>query len=100
MLSRQGLNVKLNSGGSLTVPPGGFDALLTRAGNLNVSLTTSGAAAVKKLLAAQGDAASPQEAGPPSKAQMTSRWSTGRRSPGASSACSRASPPTQPTFRN
>jgi hypothetical protein len=60
-LSSQGLNVKLNSDGSLTVPAGGFDAMLTQAGNLNVSLTNQAAPLVKGLFAAQGDPAKPHD---------------------------------------
>jgi hypothetical protein len=61
MLSAQGLNVTLNADGSLTVPAGGFDRMLTRMGNLNVSLTTKGADKIKALFDAQGDPASPHD---------------------------------------
>jgi len=61
MLSNRGLNVNLNSDGSLTVPSGGFDAMLTAAGNLNVSLTNTAAPVVKHLFAAQGDPAKPAD---------------------------------------
>jgi hypothetical protein len=72
LLSSKGLKVTLNSDGSLTVPPGGFDAMLTQAGSLNSALTTSGAADVKSLFAAEGDPASPKDESGPANTDLTS----------------------------
>ena len=56
-LGSQGLKLTLNSNGSLTVPAGGFDAMLTKAGNLNVSLTNTASDSLKALFDAAGDPA-------------------------------------------
>ncbi|HET7017195.1 MAG TPA: putative Ig domain-containing protein [Streptosporangiaceae bacterium] len=57
MLGSQGLKITLNSDGSLTVPAGGFDAMLTSAGNLNVGLTNTASDSLHSLFAAAGDPA-------------------------------------------
>ncbi|HET7016915.1 MAG TPA: putative Ig domain-containing protein, partial [Streptosporangiaceae bacterium] len=61
MLSSQQLNVPLNSDGSLTLPSGGYDAMLTRAGSMNQALVTSDSSQIHALVQAAGDPASPTD---------------------------------------
>jgi hypothetical protein len=61
MLSSTGLNLTLNTDGSLTLPAGRYDAMLLQAGSLNTTVTQASDADISALIATAGDPANPAD---------------------------------------
>lgn len=61
MLSSSGLNLTLDTDGSLTLPAGGYDAMLLQAGSLNLAVTQASDADISALIGLAGDPANPAD---------------------------------------